>query len=125
MTPLPPRGSWSLRAAWRLVLARRLAAHRRTAIVQHRVAHGDLNVLAATGRHALIEGGENSHGAQHAGAGVADRRARPDGGSVGKAVDAHRLCDHVKPMRRRVYHRGSPDAGSPARPTIRLRPDRP
>jgi hypothetical protein len=52
ITPLPPRGSWSSRAG--------LAAHRRAAVVQHRVAHGDLDVLAAAGRHALVERGEDA-----------------------------------------------------------------
>ena len=99
-------------AARQLVLARGLAAHRRAAVVQHRVAHGDLDVLAAAGRHALIERGEDAHGAQHAGAGIADGRARPDRRLVGMAVHAHRaahrLGDHVEGT-------DSSRAGSPAR----------
>jgi hypothetical protein len=57
-------------------------------------------VLAAAGRHALIERGEDAHGAQHAGAGVADRGAGLDRRGVGQAVHphgaAHRLGDHVE-----------------------------
>src|SRR6185312_2658535 len=95
------RGAVDAVAATRqLVLAGRLTAHRRAAVVQHGVAHGDLDVLAAAGRHALVERSENAHGAQHAGAGIADGRAGPDRRLVGKAVDphraAHRLRDHVE-----------------------------
>src|SRR5260370_5491464 len=65
-------------ATGQLVLAGGLAAHRRAAVVQHRVAHGDLDVLAAAGWHALGDRGYAAHVAQHAGAGIADGRARPD-----------------------------------------------
>src|SRR6266851_7760309 len=61
-----------------LVVAGSLAAHRRAAVVQHRVAHGDLDVLAAAGCRALVERGDDPHGAKDAGAGIADGRARPD-----------------------------------------------
>ncbi len=87
-------------AARQLGVHRGLAAHRRAAVVQHRIAHGDLDVLAAAGRHALVERGDDAHGGQHPGAGVADRRARPHRRLVGMAIDAHRpahrLGDHVE-----------------------------
>src|SRR6266478_7914465 len=84
----PPRRAF-VEAAWRspehrvaatrqLVVAGGLAAHRRAAVVQHRVAHGDLDVLPAAGCHTLVERGDDAHGAKHAGAGIADGRARPD-----------------------------------------------
>src|SRR6185312_5287342 len=91
---------YAVAAARQLVLAGGLAAHRRAAIVQHRIAHGDLDVLAAAGCHALVQRGEDAHGAKHAGAGIADGRTRPDRRLVGVAVHphgaAHRLGDHVE-----------------------------
>src|SRR5258706_5978605 len=65
-------------ATGQLVLAGGLAAHRRAAVVQHRVAHGDLDVPAAAGRDALVERGDDAPGAKHARAGIADGPARPD-----------------------------------------------
>jgi hypothetical protein len=57
-------------------------------------------VLAAARCRALVERGENAHGAKHACAGVADGRARPDRWLVGMTVHphraAHRLGDHVE-----------------------------
>src|SRR5262245_9942293 len=106
-----PAGGTLIKAPWRrphhavatarqLVMARGLAAHGRAAVVQHRIAHGDLDMLAPARAHALVESGEDAHGAQHAGAGISNRRSWPDGRSVRMAVDAHGaahgLGDHVE-----------------------------
>ena len=80
------RADDAIAAARQQIVARGLPAHGRAAVVQHRIAHGDLDVLAAAGCHALIEGGEDAHGAQHARARIADRRARPDGRPSGKPL---------------------------------------
>ena len=59
-----------------------------------------MDVLPAADRHALVERGDNAHGAKHAGAGIAHGRARPGRWLVRMAVHphctAHRLGDHVE-----------------------------
>src|SRR5262245_56278758 len=76
-------------AAGQNIGPRRLATHGCAAVVQHGVAHGDLNVLTAAGRDALIEGGENAHGAEHAGSRISNRGAGPDGWTIGVTIHTH------------------------------------
>ena len=85
----------------------RPAAHRRAAVVQHGVAHRDLDVLAFAGRNALEQGGDNPHCRQHACAGVTDGGAWTDRRFIRHAIDSHgsagRLCDHVEGKVVRIF----------------------
>src|SRR5262249_42875356 len=84
-----------------------LAAHCRATVVQHGIAHRNLNMLATARRDALIERSENSHGTQHARARIADGRAWSDGRAVRMAIHAHRathcLRNHVEGQIIRVW----------------------
>src|SRR6266536_2249990 len=79
---------------------RRLRGKRHADVLQHGVLHGDLDALALPGALAAIERAEDAHREQHAGTGVAQRRARLGRRAIALASDAHdpagRLRDHVE-----------------------------
>ena len=77
-----------------------LRGERDADVVQHRVLHRDLQVLALAGFLAPIQRAEDGDRQQHAGAGIAERRSRLQRTAVALAGDAHRaaagLRDHVE-----------------------------
>ena len=82
-------------------LAAQLGARERHAhVVDHRVLHRHLQAAALAGLGALVERAQDADRHQHAGAGVAEGRARLDRRPVGVAGDADRaargLRDHVE-----------------------------
>ena len=78
----------------------RLGGERHADVVQHRVLHGDLDALALAGTAAPVERRQDADRQQHAGAGVAERRAGLERRPVALAGNAHdaagRLRDHVE-----------------------------
>src|SRR6516165_3506360 len=78
----------------------RLHLKRKAHVVQHRVLHRHLKTPPLASRLALVECAQDADRHQHAGSGVAERRAGFAGRAIGFAGDAHRaaagLRDHVK-----------------------------
>ena len=82
---LPPETVWSPTRCTGPPLAR-LRGEGEADVVQHRILHGDLQALALAGALLLVERARMLIAQQHAGAGIAERRARLDGRPSGSPV---------------------------------------
>src|SRR5712691_4334495 len=78
------------------------AHHRYAAVIEHRLLHRDLDLLALSGAFALVQRRQNAAGGVDASAGISDRRAGLQWRGARKASERHgataRLSDHVEAL---------------------------